>query len=210
MQITWHGQYTIKIVSKALTLVLDPYAPNLGLSAFRAKADIVALSNPQTSSMSHVAGIQGEPFIMNTPGEYSLKAAALYALGWHASDNTERSLQRWKIEGMTLLHLGALERALSDEELAKLERTDIDILLVAVGGGSGLDTRQALQLVTTVEPRVVIPIHYQLPRLREKLTSVAQFAKEMGISQPKQAESKFTIRANKLPQQDVQTVILTP
>jgi L-ascorbate metabolism protein UlaG (beta-lactamase superfamily) len=209
MQITWHGQYTVKITTKETILVLDPYDTSVGLPPFRAKADIIGLSNPNDSTMSNLSGIQGEPIVVNTPGEYSLDGLSLHAAGWVAEDGSERSVQRWTIEHMTILHLGAIKRELADEELQELERVNIDILLVPVGGGSGLDTKQALHMVTTIEPRIVIPIHYHIPKLREKLDTVDQFAKEMGID-PKKKEKKLLIRANKLPQEDIETVLLHP
>ncbi len=209
MQITWHGQFTVKITSKTITVILDPYGPSAGLTPFRAKADIVALSNPAFSEMSHLSGIQGDPFIVNTPGEYSIKGTTLNGIAWRGDEGSERSLLRWNIEDMTLLQIGSLNRELTDEELAEIEKAPIDILIIPVGGGAALDTKQALNMVSTIEPKVVIPIHYHLPNVREKLASVDLFAKEMGISSS-QKEKKYSIRASKLPQEDVQTVLLTP
>lgn len=145
--------------------------------------------------------------IINTPGEYTVSGFTLHALGWLTSEGVERSLQVWRIEDMSLLHLGALNRELVDKELQVLEKTSIDVLLLPVGGGSGLSTKQALALITTIEPRVVIPIHFALPGLVEKLDGVEQFAKEMGVDS-KQREPKVILKANKLPTEDVQTIIL--
>jgi len=209
MHISWHGQYTVRIVTKDITLVIDPYSPEAGLPPFRSKADIVSLSNPTDKAMSHVAGIQGEPVIVDTPGEYSLKNMTLYAYPWVDTNGVERALQRWEIEGMSVLYLGSINRDLSDNELAHIERTDIDILLVPVGGGSALGSGKALGVVSTIEPRVVIPIHFAVPGLKEKLDSIDTFAKEMGVN-PKNREKKVIIKPNSLPHEDVQTILLKP
>lgn len=201
MQVTWHGQYTVKIVSKDITLVLDP-------SSLRAKADIVALSNPSDPAMSQLSSIQGNPLIIDTPGEYSAKGLTLHSIGWFA-DGVERNLQRWVIEDMVVLHVGALNRPMEQTELQELERTDIDVLLVPVGGGSGLNTKQALSLVGTVEPRIVIPIHYKISGIKEDLEDVNTFAEEMGVD-AKHAEKKLIVKKNKLPSEDVLTAILVP
>lgn len=208
MHITWHGQYTIKIVSDSTTLVIDPYAPNCGLNPFRAKADVVALSSPGDSSMSHLAGIQGEYQLINTPGEYSIKGMMLHALGWTDQDKAEHSLHLWEIEKITLLHLGALNRDLTDAELQVLERKDIDILFLPIGGHDGLTPAKAIHLLTTIEPRITIPVHFALPGLKEKLDNVNSFASEMGIN-AKNKQPKLIVKANKLPL-DTTTVILTP
>ena len=208
MHITWHGQYTVRIQTKDTGIVLDPHSPDSGLSPLRAKTDIVALSNPASADMSYTKNFQGDFVLIDTPGEYSFEDVTLHALGWHADDGTERNLQRWTIEGVTLLHVGALQRDLSDDELRELERTGIDILLVPVGGGSGLTADQALNMVSTIEPRIVIPIHYNIPKVSEKLEPVDNFAKEMGVTSVK-PEKKYTVRAKQLPQDEVETVILS-
>ena len=209
MQISWHGQYTVKIVSKDVTLILDPYSPEVGLPAFRAKGDVVGLSNPSDSAMSQISGVQGNPLIVDTPGEYSVKGLTLYAMGWMSSEGQERNVQRWVIEDMVVLHIGALTREFEEKELQELERTDIDVLLVPVGGGSGLTTKQALSLVSTLEPRVVVPIHYKLSGLHEELEDVKVFAEEMGVD-AKVVEKKLVLKKGKLPQDDVLTSILIP
>lgn len=194
MQLSWHGKYTIKIISKDTTLVLDPYA-------LRAKADVVALSNPSDPNMNQLSGIQGEPFVIDTPGEYSVKEFTLHSIGWHGEDGSERSLQRWMVEDMVILHVGALNRDLQEQELRELERVDIDVFLVPIGGGSGLTIKQALNMISTIEPRVVIPINYT--------DNVKAFADEMGVGSVV-AEKKAILKASKLPSEDMQTIILAP
>lgn len=208
MHISWHGQYTVRIQSNDVVLVLDPYAPSVGLPVYRAKADIVALTNPVQPDMSNTGAIQGEPYIINTPGEYSIRGFTLHALAWRDEQMNERCLQLWNVEKISLLHLGALNRNLTDQELQELEKRDIDVLLLPIGGGSGLSTKQAMSLVTTIEPRMVIPIHYALPNLKEELAGVDQFAREMGVN-PAEAQPKVIVKANKLPQEEMTTVLLS-
>ncbi len=209
MHITWHGQYTVKIQTNDTTLILDPYSPATGLNPFRSRADIVALTNPSDPDMSHLPGIQGELQIINTPGEYSLRGLTLNAISWHDENNNQHSLHLWNIEQMTILHLGALNREPTDTEHQQLEKTDIDILLLPIGNGNGLSTKQALHILTMIEPRIVIPIHYALPKLSEKLDPVTQFAEEMGVN-PKHVESKVILKANKLPQDEMNVILLAP
>ncbi|MBI3255499.1 MAG: MBL fold metallo-hydrolase [Candidatus Andersenbacteria bacterium] len=208
MQITWHGQYTIKITSKDDVLVIDPYSPETGLAPFRAKATLVALSNPQEKTMSHVSGVQGEYRLINTPGEYSISGFTLHALGWENAAGLEQNIQLWNIEDVAILHVGALTRDLTDKELQELERMGIDVLIVPVGGGSSLNVSQAMNLVTTIEPRMIIPIHYKLPHLNEKLDPVDVFTKELGVST--KPEAKLLLKAKNLPQEEMQTIILQP
>ena len=192
MHITWHGGYSVRIVSGDKILVLDP--------STRLKADIVALSNPADPTMSALSGVSGEYTVLNSPGEYEIGGFVLHALAWYTPDGVERTLQRWSIENLTLLHLGALNRLLTDTELQELEKTAVDVLFLPIDGGDALTTEQALSLVTTIEPRVVIPIKY---------SNIHDFAKEMGID-PGKSEKKCAIKANKLPQDELQTIVLSP
>lgn len=209
MQLSWHGQYTIKIVSKDTVLCIDPYASTMGIPPFRAKADILSLSNPQDASMSNISSVQGNPVVINTPGEYSLKEFALHSIGWNDEQGNERSLQRWMVEDIVVLHIGSLNRDLNASELQELERADIDVFFVPVGGGTGLSLDKAMKMISTIEPRIVIPIHYSLPGLTEKLDPIKLFAQEMGVSETA-VEKKLVLKKNKLPQEDMQTVILAP
>jgi len=198
MTITWHGLYTVKITTPAVTLVLDPHPKTNRQSNFRAKASLIALSNPTEPAMSYLDGIQDNPRLINGPGEYSVADVTLYAQGWQGSNGSEQTVQRWHIENMVIVHLGALDRVLTPAELQGLEQTDIDILLLPIGQ-TDESLKTALSLLSTLEPRVVIPINYD---------SAAGFAKEMGVS-IRDAQPKLTISRRKLPAEGLETVILT-
>lgn len=193
MHITWHGEYTIKIVAGETTLVLDPNG------SFRAKANVVSLTSPGDDQLSNTSGIQGDPLIISHPGEYSLSGMTLHAIGWHNETGSEHTVQRWDVEKMVLLHIGKLNRGLSDAELSELERTAVDILFLPVDG-TNLPLKTAIDILTKIEPRIVIPINF---------TSITAFAQEMGVS-PSEGEVKFIAKASKLPTEEMQTVILKP
>lgn len=207
MTITWHGHYTIKIVTQGSTIVLDPYSSTVSSSAFKAKADIVGLSSPDTAEMSDLSGIQGEPRIINTPGEYAFQQATVYARGWHDEKGTEHNIQRWHIEDMTLLHLGARSSALQEDELQEIEQMNIDILTLPVGGGMSYTAEQALKALSVIEPSIVIPINFNVKKSKIKLNDITIFAKEMGIN-PKESEQKLSITSKKIDRENLATIIL--
>ncbi len=210
MTISWHGDYTIKIISRSFVLVANPHAQINGLQPFRSKADIVVLSNPLSPEMSYINGLQGNPEIIDQPGEYSLHNMSIYARGWHSlPNNHEQSMHRWNIEGITILYLGSLNRKLEQIELQELEKTNIDILFVPIGGFTSIDTPQALDIVTTIEPHIVIPIHFKFPSYTEKIETVDKFASEMGIS-ARSKQDKLSIVPNKINREVVTTYILEP
>lgn len=209
MHISWHGQYTLKFQTGETTIIVDPYAPTTGLRPFRSQGSVVALTWPQNPEHSHVTSLSGSPTILAGPGEFALASFTLHAIPWRVDDGSQRAIQRWSAEGMCVVNLASLNRELTDNELKEIEKEDIDILLTPVGGGTALSTDQAIKAITTLEPRLVIPTHFALPGLTEKLESVKEFADNFGIK-ISQAEKKVIVKASKLPAEDMQIVLLMP
>jgi L-ascorbate metabolism protein UlaG (beta-lactamase superfamily) len=54
--------------------------------------------------------------------------------------------------------------------------------LVPVGGGGGLSATKAIEIISMLEPGIVIPMHYSIPGTSStlKLNPVSKFLKEMG------------------------------
>ena len=59
-----------------------------------------------------------------------------------------------------------------------------------------------------LEPSIVIPMHYKIPKLKIDLESVDRFLKEMGVSDPGE-EASLKITSGGLPE-ETQVVLLTP
>ncbi len=209
MNISWLGNYSVKIQSSDLIALIDPNSSTTGLSPYRGKVDIISFTNPSDESMSNLSSQANEAMIISGPGEYSMSGFTVYAYGWQNDRNIEQSIQRWHIEDMVLLYVGALNKDLSDKELQDIQKSPIDILLLPIGGGKGLELSPALKLLRLIEPKIVIPIHYSTPGLKEKIDDVKKFADEMGVD-PGQAESRLTMKAGKLPGEEMLTVILKP
>lgn len=207
MTITWHGQYTVKILTQGTTIVIDPHSASAGQSGFKSKAEYVALTNPELEDMSYVGGVQGQPQIINTPGEFAFDQVTLHARGWHDDDHHEHSILRMTIEGATLLHLGALNRPIQASERQELEQTNIDILFLPIGGDTGLNTTSALELLSVIEPSIVIPINYHTSKTKQKLDTVDTFAKAMSID-PKQSDSKLSITGKKIDRENLTAIML--
>lgn len=210
MYISWHGHYTVKITSKHATIVIDPHdGSTVGGTPFRSKADIIALTNTDDLSMSSIRAFQENTIIIRTPGEFAVHEVSLSSIGWRAADNSERSIQRWIIEDVVILAVGALTRPLHDSELEMVERAPIDVLIVPIGGDGALDSVGAVQLVNAVEPHLVIPIHYAIggSKKNNALQKVDEFAKAMRIA-PRHFEEKYLVKKSLLNYEEVHTVLV--
>lgn len=209
MIITWLGQACFKIKNKDLTLITDPFGPETGLKPVKGRPDIVTISHSHPDH-SYLNGIMGNPFIIDTPGEYERKG--IYIVGiptFHDSkEGHERGnniIYRYLMEGMVLVHLGDLGHLLSEEVVDRLG--DVDILFLPVGGVYTLAPDKLPELVSQIEPRLVIPMHYKIPGLAYPLEKVEKFCKEIGVPHKEQLD-KLTVKKKNLLSEETEIKIL--
>ena len=80
-------------------------------------------------------------------------------------------------------------------------------MLIPVGGKYTLNAKKAVEVISQVEPRIVIPMHYKVPGLKLDIEGVDKFVKELGIKPTN--EEKLKINKKDLPQEDMELVILS-
>ena len=214
MYLTWYGQSAFRLQDKVngegLSLALDPFDPVfIGLKWTPLEADIVAISHDHKDH-NYLKGIKGEPFVINSAGEYEYKGVYIEGVhSWHDDqEGVERGaniIYRIEMDGLVVTHLGDLGATLDTKQLERLEGTDI--LLVPVGGRYTIDARRAVEVVNSIEPRLVIPMHYNLPGLKVGLDSLDKFIKELGLKP--RSEDKLKISKKDLPTEDTELVVLT-
>lgn len=207
MLITWNGLACFRIGTNNLTIVIDPYDPTVGLKLARQSADIV-LSTSDRPAHCNLAAINGEPFRITGPGEYEVKGVFIWGHAFDQPNDPPRRTTAYVLEteDITLAHLGDLSVVLTEEQLDRLE--GVDVLLVPVGGHAVLDAKKAAALISEIEPRIVIPMYYSLPGIKQTLDPVAKFTKELGVV-PTTTE-KFRVAKKDLPQEETKLVIVTP
>jgi len=186
MEITWHGHSCFRISERGMaTIVTDPYDSNItGYSPLKLKADIVTISH-DSPSHNYVAGVKGKNHLITGPGEYEI--SGVFITGVQTNDRVKRTadepintLYVFDFEGLTVAHLGDLRRVPSQTEIEALG--DVQIALIPVGGGGGLNAAKAAEMVSLLEPGILIPMHYHTPDSKAKLAPLSKFLKEMGVS----------------------------
>ena len=85
-------------------------------------------------------------------------------------------------DGLTVAHLGDLKQAPPQNDIEALGT--VNVALVPVGGGGGLNAAKAAEVISLLEPNIVIPMHYATPDVKVSLESLNKFIKEMGLSKP--------------------------
>ena len=213
MNITWYGQSCFKLQSKDTILITDPFDKKIGLKPPFGAADIVTISHDHYDH-NNFQTIKGEPFLVDGVGEYEIKRVTIKGIESYHDDKKgqERGLNTIfviEMENINICHLGDLgQKNLSDSQLEKIG--NIDILFIPVGGVFTLDWRDANNIISQLEPRLIIPMHYKIPGVTGdllKLDNVDSFAKEHGVL-PKDAIEKLNIKKKDLPQDKAQIVIM--
>lgn len=210
MDVTWYGHACFRIKDRTATVVMDPYHKSIGLSLPSLKANIVTVSHDHPGH-SNTKAVKGRPFIIDGPGEYEV--SNVFVTGIRTFHDARAGKERGKntvflvdMDGLTICHLGDLGHLPKQSQVEALG--DIDVLLVPVGGVDSLRASQAAEVISLMEPKIVIPMHYRLKDLAFKLDPVTKFFKELGLTS---AEEQEVLKVSKsaLPS-ETQIVVLRP
>ena len=210
MIITWIGHSCFKIQDKVgpdgITVVTDPFDKTVGLKVPNFEANIVTVSHDHFDH-NNVKSLRGEPFVIKGAGEYDVKGVLVHGvMSAHGGGvNMKNIIYRFEMDGISVSHLGDLGHALDNKQLEVVVGTDI--LLIPVGGKYTIDAKKAVEVVSQIEPRIVIPMHYKTSGLKiAGIDGVDKFVKEMGLKPTE--EEKLKISKKDLPQEDMELVIL--
>lgn len=203
MDIFWYGQSFFKLKGKNATVMIDPFSPEIGLKLPKdMQADIV-LKTHDHHDHNNVSAVSGAA-IFDGPGEYEVKNVIVTGINSY-HDNSQGSergkniIFHMQIDGLNIVHLGDLGQSqLTEEQTQAIDQTDI--LLVPVGGNFTISSKEAIEVINQLEPRIIIPMHYKIEGLNVEIEGVEQFLKEMGVENPIPVP-KLSVTAEKLPEE---------
>ncbi len=217
MHIIWKGQSCFQILTaqqkgEQLSIVIDPFDEAIGLKPQSLSANILLVTH-QHHDHNNVKIIKNSPFLIDNPGEYEIKD--IFIKGIPAFHDDVRGKEKGRItiyavetEDLRLCHLGDLgQKELTPDQLEEIG--DIDILMIPVGGVYTINGIQAAKIISQIEPRIVIPMHYQIPKLKLRLDGVDKFLKTMGIKSI-ESQAKLLIKKKDLPAEEIKVVVLKP
>jgi L-ascorbate metabolism protein UlaG (beta-lactamase superfamily) len=206
MKLTWYGLSCFRITqSKYAAVVTDPYGESLGLGAPKLRADVVTVSH-EARGHSNVDAVSGYEHVLDGPGEYEIGSVFITSTASDNKINGRNVLFLFDYGGVTVAHLGDMRKVPTQNQIEALE--EVNVLLVPVGGGQSLNAAQAAELVSMLEPNIVIPMHYHLPQLKIELDGVDRFLKEMGVTDP-EPEDNLKVYSTRLPE-ETEVVLLSP
>jgi len=217
-KIYWAGQSCFQIsVSNSrdhsADIVIDPFDEDFtGLKLPNLSADILLVTHNHKDH-NHIKNVKGTPFIVEGPGEYEVKGVFIQGIpsshdDVNGKEKGQNTIYVMEAEEIRFCHLGDLgQKQLTDEQLEKIDR--VDVLMIPVGGDYTIDSSSAQKIISQIEPRIVIPMHYALPKLKMKLDEVSKFLKTMGKPSVV-AQDKFVVKASALPKDGMEIVVLSP
>lgn len=217
-KITWAGQSCFQIsvaASKDNTsnIVIDPFDEKIGLKMPNFNADVLLVSHGHDDH-NNIKGVKGGTFLIDNPGEYEKNGVFMQGIDSFHDDAEGKERGRNTIyvieaEDIRFCHLGDFgQKQLTDEQLDKIGH--VDILMIPVGGTFTIGAHEASKVIGQIGPKMVIPMHYALPKLKVDLDGVEAFLKAMGKKETMPQE-KLTIKASLLPKEgEMEIVVLQP
>lgn len=210
MEITWYGHSCFRLTERNFaTVVTDPFDhKTVGYDALKLKAEIVTVSH-EAPGHSNADAVKGTTHVLTGAGEFEIGGVFITAVqtaggGKKSKDKTRNTLYVFDYDGITVAHLGDLQETPTQSEVEALGT--INVLLLPIGGGGSLNAAKAAEVVSMLEPNLVIPMHYATPASKISLDSLNKFLKEMGLSKV-EAQPSLKITRSGLPDETKVTVL---
>ncbi|MBI2038698.1 MAG: MBL fold metallo-hydrolase [Candidatus Niyogibacteria bacterium] len=208
MVITYYGLSCFKVSSGDFTLAFDPPSRKSALKSPRFQADVVFISHNHDNHSGYdvISEKDGKaPLKIDGPGEYETRGIPIQGiLSWHDADGGKEhgsnTVYTAELETIRLCHLGDFgERELRTETQEAIGA--VDILFIPVGGGTVMDAQTAAAIAARLEPRIILPMHYDK-------SALDAFLKEIGAEGA--ADDKLTIKKKELPEDKTAVRVLRP
>jgi L-ascorbate metabolism protein UlaG (beta-lactamase superfamily) len=183
MEITWYGHSCFRLTERSfVTVVTDPYdSKTVGYEPLKLKAEIVTVSH-DAPGHNFSEAVKGSTHVLTGSGEFEIGGVFITAVqtdGAKKKEKIRNTVYVFDYDGITVAHLGDMQQIPTQSEIEQLGT--VNVALVPVGGGNGLNAAKAAEVVSMLEPNIVVPMHYATPDAKIKLDELNKFLKEMGL-----------------------------
>lgn len=183
LQITWYGHAAFLVEGDGVRIMLDPYrTPDVGgYAPIDEPADIVLVSHLNPKYHSHWEAALGSPTRLNgldfadDPGGIEARGVRFRALQVYESPARDEpvSMPYFTLGGVSLCHSGDLGHALTAAEIAPIQ--NVDVFLAVAGGPPTVALPDLKAAIDLIEPRVIVPMHYQTGKVNLNLRPIDDF-----------------------------------
>ncbi len=201
MDIQFYGANCISLTGKQGRIVIDDNLADLGGKSVLKAGDIALYSSSITHSQTKVE----TKLTINHGGEYEVSDISIYGIPArsHMDEADMQTATMYKIisKEISVFVPGHIYPELSDSQLESIGM--VDIMCVPVGGnGYTLDPVGALKLIRKIEPKIIIPTHYDDSSLTFE---VPQQTLEQAVTalsmEVKETVAKLKVKAGELPEE---------
>ncbi len=195
MEITWYGHSCFRLTERNYaTVVTDPYDnKTIGYDSLKLRSDIVTVSH-DAPGHNNTDAVKGTSHVIDGAGEFEIGGVFITGVSTDGSGSGKKkskskengaassrnTIYVFDYDGITVAHLGDLRDLPTQSEIEALGT--INVALVPVGGGGALNAAKAAEIISLIEPNLVIPMHYATSDSKLSLDSLNKFIKEMGLS----------------------------
>ncbi len=197
MEITWHGHSSIRLLSRDVSLLTDPYPDNKG----EPSADIIAVSCDYPSHSAHES-VGEDTKVLNGPGQYEVRGYNVSGIGTALNDSMDsqriNTVYVIRSEGLSVCHLGNLNAKLTSRQQESLG--SVDVLIVPASDSGTLGAKEISRLVSVLSPGIVIPVHYDPGEGEDGLGSARALLSEMNV-EPPDTQIRLNVTENNIPRE---------
>ena len=205
MEITWYGHFCFRMMERGMAAVVcDPFDHKIvGYDFLKLKADIVTVST-DNAEHNFTSSVKGDPHLITGPGEFEIGGVFITGVqtNGHAKkseDEPRNTLYVFDYNGLTVAHFGQIDRVPTQAEVEALG--PVNIALIPVGDATSLNAAKAAEVISLIEPNIVIPMHYATDGSQVKLDELNKFLKEMGISETEHVPMLKMTSSTSLPEE---------
>jgi L-ascorbate metabolism protein UlaG (beta-lactamase superfamily) len=212
------GHSCFRLKGREGIVICDPFNRSIGIDLGRPSAHIATVSHahPDHNNVAQVRPMRDKLFVLDAPGEYEVSGVLITgvrtyhdkAKGAELGQNTVFVI---RLDDVVFCHLGDLGHELSQQQVEAIG--NVDVLFVPVGGGETIGAAEAINVISQIEPRIVVPMHYATAQLSfdQPLASLERFTHELGLKEVS-PEEKLTLNASALPaeREETRVVVLKP
>lgn len=158
MELQYYGANCVKLATKKATITIDDNLADLGAKSVTKAGDISLYTG------AHGA-VSAEPkIVIDQPGEYEVSNISVQGIPARSHLNEEgkygATVYKLVVEDVRVAVVGHIYPSLSSSQLEAIGT--VDVLIIPVGGnGYTLDPVGALKVIKDIEPKLIIPTHYE-------------------------------------------------
>lgn len=192
-EIEYKGGNGVVLSTKKASIIVDPKTSLVGLKDLNVKDAIELATEARFAINSETAKL-----LIEGPGEYGVGDFDIRGIAAqrHLDAETEpkiSTIYRIDTGEIRVAVIGNIYEKLSEDQLEEIGVVDVVIIPVG-GGGYTLDPEGASSLVRAIDPKAVIPVHYNDSALKYEVpqAELDEFVKALGA--PVEETAKYKLK----------------